>query len=253
MANDLVFHIKLESGLSSLANRRGDIIQFTTLDDVKGTLSEDLYKESAKMDPATGTITYECARIGSVGDGYVLVPAKTALYGAVSSRKSRSPFWIGGKAKVYARLNETTLEVDESRYSPIFDNPEELENLEPCEKPDREPWRAYRKSREDAMDKRLAVVPSRPAQFANTRFCIKGRRAQIDWATAVLGPLVAGYETIVDANSDDEDDPEGLNIPRALTSAAILSKASGLSDVLSGTSATIPAGMIFRVKLVRLP
>ena len=131
--------------------------------------------------------------------------------------------------------------------------PEELENLEPCKKSDRKAWREYRKSRQAAIDKGSGAIPIRPGAFLNTEFCIKGRRAQIDWATAILGPLVAGYEAVVDFNADDDGEDDGIDIPGSLTSAAILSKASGLSDVLSGTSASIPAGMIFRIKLVRIP
>lgn len=258
---ELAVHVKLETALSSLANRRGDIIQFTTLDDLKVRLTADLYKASAELN-AAGTPVYKCVRVALKDELHVIVPAKTSIYGKVTSRKSRSPFWIGGKAKVYAGLANGNLESNSGAYTSDFDDPQEMENLEPCNsKSERKAWRKYRKSMQSALDKRAklgpaagaaVVIPTRPAEFNNIEFCIKGRRAQIDWATAILGPLVAGYQTIVDINNDDDEDEDGLNLAPALTSAAILSKASGLSDVLSGTSATIPAGMIFRLKLRKL-
>jgi hypothetical protein len=227
------FRIRIDTSVNSEMFRQGDIVQFTVLEDILGTVTETKYNKTESIEyenevPKT-VIKYEKAY--SSGDKYVAVPKGSIGFGYVFSARKRSPLSVKGKSQIFVAISEIKF-IGGGDYDRVeIEFADEFKtlhsNLLPCDP-------TVRKARQKLPGK-TKDAPKQGDQ------CIEGRRPAIDWTSAITTSLIAAGLSWA---KDDVSYP--------VAGITLLNKASGFSDVLNGTNAQIPSGLIFVMETGRM-
>ena len=147
------FIVSLDSDLSSANTKENDLVQFSVASDVYA-----LYPNEAAAEKLC-----------------VVIPKDTKIYGLVDFARSRYPFYIGGKAKLYVYLQSMQI------------RPGELISLDFAE-PIREHLAVSNQNRKDSL---------RDCKKNEGRKCITGRRAKLTFSPTIVAVGAGTAATLV--------------------------------------------------------
>ena len=214
LPDDARFKVKIDTKMVSGHNKKNDIVQFSVLEDVYGT----------------------------VGDKRVVViPKDTIGFGRVYQSKGPTLFYIGGRAKIRVELmgiklsSGQVIKVDFA----VPDDPKRSQNTDskyivpsnvvPCGEAER-----------SAYFRADHFVQGPDAQ--KTRMCVEGRRDRVPLGSAVATAIIGTAVGVVTRDAE--------KTAFAVGTETFLDKANGTSAVgslLDGLNAVIEDGSIFEV------